>query len=271
MFALARPFRLTFLCVLLASSLVLAHSGSHDVKRPEHGRRHAAVNVLPRNSTGLVEKRFDGTRFTFFQVGQNACGSFDHDNDFIVALNTHQWDGGSHCYEKISVEYQGKQTTAMITDECMECPFAAIDLSPGLFSFLAGSTDAGQIYGGWNFGGGAPPTQTTVPPAPTSTTQQQPTSSPPPPPPPPSTTSTSHKTHKTSTSTSYSSSSSSTSTSSTPSSTSTVASTTSSSSSAAPTATVTSFDTGNLVQFNLAMLRLVNLEAAIFASPDIGV
>ncbi|KAI8998807.1 hypothetical protein BD414DRAFT_476141 [Trametes punicea] len=264
MFTLASRFRLTLFFVILASSLVLAdtaHAGSHNLKRLQNGRRHAAVNALERNSTLTHQKRFDNTRFTFFQVGLNACGSFDHDSDFIVALNTYQWDGGSHCYEKITVDYQGKSTAATITDECEECPFGAIDLSPSLFSFLAGSTDPGQVYGSWNFGGGAPPTVTTMPEKPTSTTHQQPTSTPSPTPT-PSPSTTTHKTssHKTSTSTLASTSSAVPTSSSSSSSTST---------SSMPTTTVTSFDTGNLDSLSLAMLQLIGLQNAIFASPDI--
>ncbi|KAI0361904.1 hypothetical protein OH77DRAFT_1389764 [Trametes cingulata] len=263
MFTLASRFRLTFLFVLLASSLVLAHSnsGAHNHRRIENGRRHAAVNVLPRNSSASEhQKRFEGTRFTFFPVGQNACGSFDHDSDFIVALNTHQWDGGSHCYEKITVEYQGKSTGAMITDECEECPWGAIDLSPSLFSYLAGSTDPGQIYGAWNFGGGAPPTVTTMPPKPTSTSHHQPTSTPTPTPTPtPKPTSASTSSHRASSSTSTSAA------------TSSGTSATTSSSSAEPTTTVAVWDAGNLEQFSLAMVQLLGLQNAIFANPDIGV
>ncbi|EIW60542.1 uncharacterized protein TRAVEDRAFT_146020 [Trametes versicolor FP-101664 SS1] len=268
MSALSSRFQLTFLFVLLASSSALAHSGAHEHKRLENGRRHAAVNIAPRNDTHQFEKRFDNARFTFFPTGQNACGSFDHDSDFIVALNTHQWDGGSNCYSKITIDYQGKSTGAMITDECMECPFGAIDLSPSLFSFLAGSTDPGQIYGAWNFGGGAAPTVTTMPPKPTTTTHQQPTSSPPPPPPAPTTSSTHKTSHRTSTSTSTHTSSA-TSSSAAPTTTSTPPPTsTSTSSSVEPTTTVVSFETGNLQQFSLAMLQLVGLENAIFAAPN---
>ncbi|OSD02892.1 hypothetical protein PYCCODRAFT_1467568 [Trametes coccinea BRFM310] len=261
MFAFASRFRLTVLFVVLASSLVLAHSDAHNVKRLKNARRHAAVNAREYNNTYTYEKRFENTRFTFFPVGQNACGSFDHDSDFIVAINTHQWDGGSHCYEKITIDYQGKSTGAMITDECEECPYGAIDLSPSLFSFLAGSTDPGQIYGSWNFGGGAPPTVTTMPdkPTSTSTTHQQPTSTPSPTPT-PTPSPTTHKTtsHKTSSSTPTSTSTS----------TSSVAPSTTSSS-VEPTTTVVSFDTGTLDSFSLAMLQLAGLQNAIFANPNI--
>ncbi|RPD65948.1 hypothetical protein L226DRAFT_519510 [Lentinus tigrinus ALCF2SS1-7] len=257
MFTFARRFRATLLLAALASALVLADPASHDHKRVDHGRRHHALNVTIEERDGRIQKRFDNTRFTYFPTGLNACGSFDHDSDFIVALNTHQWDGGSHCYEEITVEYQGKTAQAKITDECMECPYAAIDFSPGLFLYLIpGGFDQGTAYGSWNYGTGdaASETKTSTTKKPTSTSK-----------PPPSTTSTStthtstkHSTTTTSTSTSTSHSTHST--------TSTTSSSTSTSS--APTATVTSWDTGVLNQFNLALISLVELSQAALANPN---
>ncbi|TBU66044.1 hypothetical protein BD310DRAFT_38829 [Dichomitus squalens] len=257
MFTLARRFRSTLLFAALASALVLA-DGSHEHRGLSHAHRHLAVNLT--EPDGHIQKRFDNTRFTYFEVGQNACGGFDHDNDFIVALTALQWDGGSHCYEEITISYQGKSTKAKITDECEECPYAAIDLSPGLFSFLAGGLDAGEVYGQWSFGGGDPPTPTT--------------SSTPPPPPPttthttPKTTSTTHTTSTSHFTSTTHSTTSTTSTTPTSTSTSTTSSTTPSTTSSAPTATVTSWDTGNLNQFNLALIQLIDLSNAILASPS---
>ncbi|TFK90438.1 hypothetical protein K466DRAFT_563550 [Polyporus arcularius HHB13444] len=251
MFTLASRFRASLALAALASALVLADPASHDHARLDHGRRHHGVNVVQRDSR--VHKRFDNTRFTYFPPGTNACGGFDHENDFIVALNTHQWDGGSHCFEEITVEYQGKTAQAKITDECMECPFGAIDFSPGLFKYMVpGGEGQGVAYGSWNFGAADPgPTSTS-----TTTTKEKPTTTSKPP---PSTTSTSttptttkHSTTKTSSST-------------TPSTTSTTSSSTSTSS--APTATVTSWDTGNLNQFNLALISLAELSQAALANP----
>ncbi|TBU66043.1 hypothetical protein BD310DRAFT_38831 [Dichomitus squalens] len=260
MFTLARHFRSTLLCVTLASALVFA-DGSHKHRGLNHAHRDLAVNLSERD--GHVQKRFDNTRFTYFPVGVNACGSFDHDSDFIVALNTHQWDGGSHCYEEITITYQGKSAKAKITDECEECPWAAIDLSPGLFQYLVpGGLPVGEVYGEWVFGAGDAP----APAPPTHTTSKAP-------PPPPTTTHTTHKTtsttsttHTTSThhtTTSHSTTSTTSTTHTTPSFTSTSSTRTSS----APTATVTSWDTGNLNQFNLALIQLVDLSNAIMALP----
>ncbi|KAI0721589.1 hypothetical protein C8T65DRAFT_630498 [Cerioporus squamosus] len=251
MFTLASRFRASLLLAALASALVLADSASHDLRRLDLGRRHHGLNIVERDSH--IQKRFDNTRFTYFPPGTNACGGFDHENDFIVALNTHQWDGGSHCYEEITVEYQGKTAQAKITDECIECPYAAIDFSPGLFKYLIpGGEDQGVAYGSWNFGAGdSGPTTTKEKPTPTTTSK-----------PPPSTTSTSTKPTTTKHSTTTTSTHSST--------TSSTTSTTSSSTltSSAPTATVTSWDTGNLNQFNLALISLVELSQAALANPN---
>lgn len=35
----------------------------------------------------------------------------------MLSLSLQQWDGGSNCYSKITIDYQGKSTGAMITDE----------------------------------------------------------------------------------------------------------------------------------------------------------
>ncbi|KAI0738070.1 hypothetical protein C8Q80DRAFT_1293786 [Daedaleopsis nitida] len=131
MLSLVYPFRNTLVSLALAALVVSAEPGAHVRPRTplNIARRHH--NVTLSESETRLGKRFENTRFTFFGVGQNACGSFDHDGDFIVALNTHQWDDGSHCYAPITVSYQGKSANAKITDECEECPYGAIDLSPG--------------------------------------------------------------------------------------------------------------------------------------------
>ncbi|OCB91405.1 expansin family protein [Sanghuangporus baumii] len=118
-------------------------------------------------------KRDDNGRFTFYETGLGACGGWNNPTDFIVALNEEQWDGGSHCWEKITINYNGKSTQAQIVDLCPGCPRGALDMSPGLFGFLD-NPDLGVIYGSWSFG-----TEQAPPPAPA------PAPAPPPPPPPP--------------------------------------------------------------------------------------
>ena len=50
---------------------------------PANKTRFTLVYANLTERDGHIEKRFDNTRFTYFPVGENACGSFDHDNDFV--------------------------------------------------------------------------------------------------------------------------------------------------------------------------------------------
>ncbi|KIP09285.1 hypothetical protein PHLGIDRAFT_18677 [Phlebiopsis gigantea 11061_1 CR5-6] len=264
MLALANfTFLSTLVLSLSLSSFVLADS--HESSR----RRHAGTNFLSTNHA--LSKRFDNARFSYYETGEGACGAFNKDSDFIVALNSAQYDGGSHCFATITITANGKTTQAQITDECPGCPYGGLDLSPGLFSYFA-SEDAGIIYGSWDFGSGSKPSPTPTPtptstwspppPPPTSTWSPPPlptsTWSPPPTtsstPPPPSTTSE----RKTSTTSSYSSFSSFSSFSSSTPSSSSSATPTSSSTSATPTPTPIS----NLAAMNQALLALTGLVIA---------
>ncbi|OSX64924.1 hypothetical protein POSPLADRAFT_1053727 [Postia placenta MAD-698-R-SB12] len=150
------PTRLSFSVSLLVLSffgVVLADT--HAVGRSLHhwgSRKHADVEARRTNA-----KRVDNARLSYYDAGQNACGSVDTDSDFIVALNTDQWSGGQYCYQTITISYGGKSTQAKITDECPGCPSGGLDLSRGLFDFFAPESQ-GIIYGTWVFGDGAPPT-----------------------------------------------------------------------------------------------------------------
>ncbi|KAH8984925.1 plant expansin [Lactarius akahatsu] len=102
-------------------------------------------------------KRFDGARFTYYDVGLGTCGHYNKPSDFIVALNSAQYDNGDYCSATITITYGGKSTQAVIMDEatipssalgCSGCPYASLALSKGLFSFFA-SPDVGTIYGEW--------------------------------------------------------------------------------------------------------------------------
>lgn len=86
MFVSTSRFLSTFVFLALCSALVLA---AH-----EHnpGRRHHAVNLTERDTH--LGKRFDNARFTYFEVGTNACGGFDHENDFV---SREEWVTGRHC------------------------------------------------------------------------------------------------------------------------------------------------------------------------------
>ncbi|KAH9952198.1 RlpA-like double-psi beta-barrel-protein domain-containing protein-containing protein [Amylocystis lapponica] len=252
----------SFLVSLLAVPAFAQHDGLHVRSNHAVGRARRGLSRLEERYKSY--KRFDNSRFTYYEAGQNACGSFDQDSDFIVALNTDQFNGGSYCYQEITIEYNGKTAQAKITDECMGCTYGQLDFSRGLFDYFS-SESAGVIYGTWNFGDGAapttsappppppPPTSTYIPPPPppSTTWQPPPTSSDPPPPPPSSSSSWSSY----SSSSSFSSSASATSSSPSP-------SALASSSSAPATPSAPAFDQGMLNQLNMALVGLAGLADA---------
>ncbi|KAG5728346.1 Allergen Asp f 7 [Termitomyces sp. T112] len=170
-----------FGAALLSFVLPLAVLG-HSPRGSAHTRHYQ----LAKRAAGEVElhKRFSSARWTFYAVGLGACGKTNVPSDFIVALNSAQFGGGypgPHCFETITMTYNGKTATATIMDECPGCPFGGLDLSTGLFTFFAPES-VGVLYGEWSFNNGAP-APAPAPPK-TTTTQEAP------PPPPPKTTST---------------------------------------------------------------------------------
>ncbi|THV04920.1 hypothetical protein K435DRAFT_961640 [Dendrothele bispora CBS 962.96] len=189
MFSLSLSLRLCLLVGLSTTSLLHAVN-AHDLKAGHHRRGSNVVSPQPNHNSTAIERRGGDKRFSWYPTGLGACGGTNGPDDFIVALNTPQWDGGSHCYETITVTYQGKSAQAQIVDRCVECPFGALDFSHGLFAYLAGSPEQiGIVYGDWSYGAGQPapspdPTTTqhhTPDPTPTpdpSTSQPEPTPEP---------------------------------------------------------------------------------------------
>ncbi|EGO00715.1 hypothetical protein SERLA73DRAFT_133722, partial [Serpula lacrymans var. lacrymans S7.3] len=68
-------------------------------------------------SDTALSKRDGSSRFTYFQDGTGACGVFNQPSDYIVALNSAQFDGGAHCFAMITITVGDKTTQAQITDE----------------------------------------------------------------------------------------------------------------------------------------------------------
>ncbi|OJA11929.1 hypothetical protein AZE42_06373 [Rhizopogon vesiculosus] len=147
---------LGFLSVVIPSSIADAH-GHH------WGRRHQEVAVRARGDVNVHKRSFDNARFTFYDVGLGACGDTNVASDFIVALNVEQYGSGypgPECFLSITISYGGKTAQATIMDECMGCPYGALDFSRGLFDYFADESE-GEIYGSWWFNDGSSPTTST--------------------------------------------------------------------------------------------------------------
>lgn len=188
---------LALLVALSFCSGSLGHVAHAHQARRHHLKRQDDLAVRDPGNINLF-KRFDNARFTYYADGLGACGSTNQPSDFIVALNSAQYNGGQYCFQMITITVNGKTTQAQVMDECPGCPYGGLDFSQGLFQFFS-DLSAGVLYGTWNFGSGSPapapapvPTTTWQPPPPPTTTWQPP---PPPtttwqPPPAPTTTST---------------------------------------------------------------------------------
>jgi len=139
--------------------------------------RHKALQPFQKRASG---------QFTYFAVGMGACGKQNTDDDFIVALNTPSWAGGSHCFETVTITINGKTARAQVVDRCVSCGPEDLDFSPGLFHYFGGTEAQGVMHGTWYYGGEEPESD----PVPTTTTTSEPK---------PSSTSTSTRSSSTST------------------------------------------------------------------------
>ncbi|KAI0637161.1 RlpA-like double-psi beta-barrel-protein domain-containing protein-containing protein [Trametes polyzona] len=152
MFSPSRSFFLTLLTVTAAAFAAPAphggayHPSSTGVTHSHINRHNVALDVDVRG----LEKRHDNARFTYYDAGENACGSVDDGNAFVIALSPAMYNNGAHCFKQVTVMYNGKKVQATVTDECPGCTDAQADLSRPLFQSLA-PLDKGVIYGSWWF------------------------------------------------------------------------------------------------------------------------
>ncbi|RDB24076.1 Allergen Asp f 7 [Hypsizygus marmoreus] len=140
---------LVSLVLPLAASAVSPHGSQHHSRHAEIARR--------RDGDVQLHKRFSQSKWSFYDVGLGACGEYNVESEFIVALNTPQYGGGypgPNCFKTITMTYNGKTAQATIMDQCPGCPFGGLDLSRSLFRHFAAES-VGIIYGSWSFNGGS--------------------------------------------------------------------------------------------------------------------
>ncbi|CAK5264142.1 unnamed protein product [Mycena citricolor] len=99
---------------------------------------------------------------TFFNPGLGACGIFNTNADFIVAVSAFVFDtfpgatsnpnANPICGRRIVANFQGRSVVATVTDRCAGCAGTGdLDFSPAAFSQLA-DPSVGRIFGvTWNF------------------------------------------------------------------------------------------------------------------------
>ncbi|PWN49203.1 hypothetical protein IE53DRAFT_303867, partial [Violaceomyces palustris] len=89
---------------------------------------------------------------TYYNTGLGACGNYNQDSDFIVALNAGQYGNmgqrSSWCGQSIAITYAGVTQYATVQDACPGCPWGGLDMSPGLFQAFA-PLDKGVFQMSW--------------------------------------------------------------------------------------------------------------------------
>ncbi|KDE09679.1 hypothetical protein MVLG_00083 [Microbotryum lychnidis-dioicae p1A1 Lamole] len=93
-------------------------------------------------------------RATWYAQDGNAgsCGKYNRDSTIIVAVNSPQVNGGSHCgrYVTIMNTSNKKIIRARVADECPGCGYGSLDLSTAAFKKL-GSLDTGVLPIKWQW------------------------------------------------------------------------------------------------------------------------
>ncbi|KAJ9118237.1 hypothetical protein QFC22_004144 [Naganishia vaughanmartiniae] len=150
------------------------HIGKRRITEGEEG-------IDASNSTEALSKRaYPGSRATFYAIGLGACGQYNHEPDFVVALNSAQYGGGypgPECFKYITITGGSRNgyAVAQIVDECPTCPYGGLDMSIALFEKFA-SQDEGVASITWWYNDGSDKPTTSEAPAPPTSTYTPPTS-----------------------------------------------------------------------------------------------
>lgn len=126
---------------------------SHHSHHAHSSSAAAAPAASSGSSSGGSGGQFSG-QATFFTPGLGACGWTNSDSDFIAALNAPQFGSGSNgnpnCGKSATIHRGGKSVTVKIVDECPECSYGSLDLSPAAFDVIA-SEDEGRVEITWSW------------------------------------------------------------------------------------------------------------------------
>ncbi len=86
MFSSSRSFILTVLSLSAAFGAAPALAAPHPHgNEPPHGITHSHINRANRTTFALAPRAFENSRFTFYDAGENACGSVDDANAYVSA------------------------------------------------------------------------------------------------------------------------------------------------------------------------------------------
>ncbi|KAF8602114.1 hypothetical protein BDV93DRAFT_474913 [Ceratobasidium sp. AG-I] len=61
------------------------------------------------------------------------CGIKPTQSDYVVALGSPFWNDGANCGRNVTIGAYGKQGDFLIADQCTDCAYGDLRLSPALF------------------------------------------------------------------------------------------------------------------------------------------
>ncbi|KAI9624453.1 hypothetical protein H4Q26_016854 [Puccinia striiformis f. sp. tritici PST-130] len=84
--------------------------------------------------------------------GHGACGEKSSEADYMIAMNTPQYNSGGPCHQNVVIRNKknGKRVVAKVLDECPSCRFGDLDLSPSAFKAL-GKLEDGVLPIDWQW------------------------------------------------------------------------------------------------------------------------
>ncbi|KAJ3316806.1 hypothetical protein HDV06_002819 [Boothiomyces sp. JEL0866] len=82
--------------------------------------------------------------------GIGACALDCVNHNYFVSVNTAMYQP-SMCGLCVQITYNGKTTVGPVVDRCPGCPGQGLDISPPMFTELAGSLDVGRFDADWQF------------------------------------------------------------------------------------------------------------------------
>lgn len=100
---------------------------------------------------------FAGGRGTWYYTGLGACGWYNYDNEYVVAVSSVLYDNfpgatpentnaNPVCGQLLDITYGSNTIRAAVVDRCVGCSVYDLDLAPSAFAALA-NLDQGELWG----------------------------------------------------------------------------------------------------------------------------
>ncbi|KAF6746280.1 hypothetical protein DFP72DRAFT_1175660 [Ephemerocybe angulata] len=132
---------------ILPATTGATHIARDSILRHKHASNNSALQVRGANSKWSWYDTETGN--------PGLCGEYIKNSDFVVARSASDFSN-SDCFKTVTLSYKGRTAQAVIKDVCSGCPPNGLDLSKGLYRFIAPDADDILWDGDWWFGGEKP-------------------------------------------------------------------------------------------------------------------